>query len=164
MLRKPAGPTLILAALAVIGAPAFVATEAQASDPFIAEIKMFAGNFAPRAYAFCDGQLLAVNSYTALFSLVGATYGGDGRSTFGLPDMRGRTAVHPGTVTGHATVSRGSESGGSVTLTVSNMPSHVHQSILHATSTDGNEEGLGSTMARISALWRSRFSSEVVLG
>ena len=66
------------------------------SEPFIAEIKMFAGSFAPRGYAFCDGQLLPINQNQALFALVGTTYGGDGRTTFGLPDMRGRVPIHPG--------------------------------------------------------------------
>jgi len=65
-------------------------------DPFIAEICMFAGNFAPRGWAFCEGQLLAISSHSALFSLLGTTYGGDGRTTFALPDLRGRTPVHPG--------------------------------------------------------------------
>ena len=65
-------------------------------DPFIAEIMMFGGNFAPRGWALCDGQLLAISQFQALFSLLGTTYGGDGRTTFGLPDLRGRVAMHPG--------------------------------------------------------------------
>jgi microcystin-dependent protein len=67
-----------------------------AQEPLIGEIKMFAGNFAPRGWALCDGQLLAVSQYSALFSILGTNYGGDGRTTFGLPDLRGRTAVHAG--------------------------------------------------------------------
>lgn len=67
------------------------------SDPFIGEIRMFAGTFAPRGWAFCDGQLQAISQNTALFSLLGTTYAGDGRTTFGLPEMRGRIPVHPGT-------------------------------------------------------------------
>lgn len=67
------------------------------SEPFIGEIKMFGGNFAPRGWAFCDGQLLSIASNTALFAILGTTYGGDGRTTFGLPDLRGRFAMHPGT-------------------------------------------------------------------
>jgi len=66
------------------------------SDPFLAEITMFAGNFAPRGWAFCDGQLLPISQYSAVFSLMGTTYGGDGRTTFALPDLRGRVTVHPG--------------------------------------------------------------------
>lgn len=65
-----------------------------AQDPMIGEIKMFAGNFAPRGWAFCDGQLLSVSQNSALFSILGTTYGGDGRTTFALPDLRGRTPVH----------------------------------------------------------------------
>lgn len=66
------------------------------SEPFIAEIRMFGGNFAPRGWAFCEGQLLAIDRNTALFSLLGTTYGGDGRTTFGLPDLRGRVPIQPG--------------------------------------------------------------------
>lgn len=66
------------------------------SDPFVGEIRMFAGNFAPRGWAFCDGQLLAVSQNDDLFSLLGTIYGGDGRTTFGLPDMRGRLPIHAG--------------------------------------------------------------------
>jgi len=65
------------------------------SNPFIAEVVMFSGNFAPRGWAFCDGQLLPIAQNTALFSILGTTYGGDGRSTFGLPDLRGRVPVGP---------------------------------------------------------------------
>ncbi len=67
-----------------------------AQEPFIGEIRMFAGNFAPRGWAFCDGQTLSISQYSALFSLLGTNYGGDGRTTFNLPDLRGRTPVHVG--------------------------------------------------------------------
>ena len=66
------------------------------SESFVGEIRMFAGNFAPRNFAFCDGQLLAVGQNDALFSLFGTIYGGDGRTTFGLPDLRGRVPIHSG--------------------------------------------------------------------
>jgi microcystin-dependent protein len=96
-------------------------------DPFIGEIVLFAGNFAPRAWALCDGQLLAINSHSALFSILGTTYGGDGRTTFALPDLRGRTPVHPGHGPGLSDYDLG-ERGGTerVTLTVGQMPSHSH--------------------------------------
>ncbi len=81
------------------------------AEPFIAEIIMFAGNFAPRGWAFCDGQLLSISSYSALFSLVGTTYGGDGRTTFGLPDLRGRVPVHPGSGPGLTSRTLGEKSG-----------------------------------------------------
>jgi microcystin-dependent protein len=98
-----------------------------AVEPFIAEIMMFAGNFAPRGWALCDGQLLSVSSNAALFSLLGTTYGGDGRTTFALPDLRGRTAIHPGSGPGLSTRRLG-ERGGSetTTLSISQMPAHNH--------------------------------------
>ena len=71
--------------------------QSQAQDTLLGEIKMFAGNFAPRGWAFCEGQLLPISQYSALFSLLGTNYGGDGRTTFGLPDLRGRTPIHHGT-------------------------------------------------------------------
>ena len=73
-----------------------ITSENISSHPFIGEVFMFAGNFAPRGWAFCDGQLLAINQHQALFSILGTTYGGDGRTTFGLPDLRGRVPLHEG--------------------------------------------------------------------
>ena len=87
------------------------------SEPFVAEIRIFAGNFAPRGWAYCNGQLLPISQNTALFSLLGTTYGGDGRSTFGLPDLRGRVPVHPGTGPG-LTQRRLGEKGGAETNTM----------------------------------------------
>ena len=97
------------------------------SEPFIAEIRIFAGNFAPRSWAFCNGQLLPVSQNTALFSLVGTTYGGDGRTTFGLPDLQGRAPMHPGRGPG-LTARRLGERTGAETATVSDaqMASHSH--------------------------------------
>ncbi|WP_428699394.1 phage tail protein [Stappia sp.] len=97
------------------------------SEPFVGEIRMFAGNFAPRGWAFCDGQLLAVSQNDALFSLLGTIYGGDGRTTFGLPDMRGRLPIHAGHGPGLSERRLGAKSGEEkVTLTVNQMPSHGH--------------------------------------
>lgn len=97
------------------------------SEPFVGEIRMFAGNFAPRAWAFCDGQLLAVSQNDALFSLLGTIYGGDGRTTFGLPDMRGRIPVHAGTGPGLSPYRIGQKAGTeNITLTVSQIPPHNH--------------------------------------
>jgi microcystin-dependent protein len=73
----------------------FISLASFAQEGFIGEVKLFAGNFAPRGWAFCDGQLLAISSHTALFSILGTNYGGDGRTTFGLPDLRGRVPVGP---------------------------------------------------------------------
>jgi microcystin-dependent protein len=96
-------------------------------EPFIAQIMMFGGNFAPRGWALCDGQLLAISSNSALFSLLGTTYGGDGRTTFGLPDLRGRVPIHPGTGPGLSPYTLGQKGGvESVTLTENQLPSHRH--------------------------------------
>lgn len=101
-------------------------------DPFIAQIMMFAGNFAPRGWAFCDGQLLAISQNTALFSLLGTTYGGDGRTTFGLPDLRGRAPIHAGHGPGLSSRQLGQKTGTeSNVLNQLQMPSHTH----NATST-----------------------------
>lgn len=96
-------------------------------EPFIGQIMMFAGNFEPRGWAFCDGRLLPISQYTALFSILGTMYGGDGRTTFGLPDLRGRAAVGMGRGPGLSNRTIG-EKGGSetTTLLVSNLPSHEH--------------------------------------
>lgn len=89
------------------------------SDPFIGEIRMFGGNFAPRGWALCDGQLLQISQNDALFSLLGTIYGGDGRTSFGLPDMRGRIPIHADDIR------QGTKSGSEdVTLTLDNIPSH----------------------------------------
>ena len=97
------------------------------ADPFIAEIFMFGGNFAPRNFALCDGQLLPIIQNQALFALVGTTYGGDGRTTFGLPDLRGRVPIHAGSGPGLTPRNLGLKSGQeNVTLTANQMPSHTH--------------------------------------
>lgn len=97
------------------------------SDPFVAEIRIFPFNFAPRGWAFCDGQLLPLSQNTALFSLLGTTYGGDGKSTFALPDLQGRSAIQPGQAQGGSLYDLGQESGTEfVTLLVSEMPLHNH--------------------------------------
>ncbi len=98
------------------------------SEPFVGEIRMFGGNFAPRGWAFCDGQLLAVSQNDALFSLLGTIYGGDGRTTFGLPDMRGRIPLHQGQGPGLSERRLGSKGGEEkVALSVNQLPSHSHR-------------------------------------
>jgi microcystin-dependent protein len=113
------------------------------SEPFVGEVRMFAGNFAPRGWAFCDGQLLAVSQNDALFSLLGTIYGGDGRTTFGLPDLRGRIPIHAGHGPGLSERRLGSKAGAEkVTLTVNQLPSHTHR--LQATqSTADNRQPVG---------------------
>lgn len=99
----------------------------KAQEPFVGEIRMFAGNFAPRGWAFCDGQLLAISSNDALFSLIGTTYGGDGRTTFALPDFRGRLPVQHGQGPGLSNVRLGEKFGQeNVVLNTTNLPAHTH--------------------------------------
>lgn len=97
------------------------------ADPFVAEIRIFPFNFAPRGWAFCDGQLLPLSQNTALFSLLGTTYGGNGKSNFALPDLQGRAPMHPGQGPGLSLHDLG-ETGGSETVTLleSEIPSHSH--------------------------------------
>ncbi|HMZ22582.1 MAG TPA: tail fiber protein, partial [Blastocatellia bacterium] len=97
------------------------------ADPFVAEIRIFPFNFAPRGWAWCDGQLLPIRQNTALFSLLGTTYGGDGKSNFALPDLQGRTPMHPGQGPGLSLHDLG-EIGGSETVSLleSEIPSHSH--------------------------------------
>jgi microcystin-dependent protein len=92
------------------------------AQPYVGEIRMFSGNFAPAGWSFCEGQLLPISEYETLFNLIGTTYGGDGESTFALPDMRGRIPIHQGN--GFVLA----ETGGAeeVTLTVNQIPSHSH--------------------------------------
>lgn len=97
------------------------------SEPFIGDIRMFGGNFAPRGWAFCDGQLLAISQNDALFALLGTTYGGDGQTTFALPDFRGRLPVHPGSGPGLTPRFQGEKGGTeSVSLTANQLGSHDH--------------------------------------
>ena len=140
----PTKRKFLLAALILVVTPLFASTSAQASDPFIAEIVMFGGNFAPRGWAFCDGQLLSISSNQALFSLVGTIYGGDGRTTFGLPDLRGRVPLGPRQGAGLSNCALGQRGGAeSVALTIAQMPSHTHTATVtvRATSSNGNQTG-----------------------
>ena len=97
------------------------------ADPFVAEIRIFPFNFAPKGWAWCDGQLLPLSQNTALFSLLGTTYGGNGKSNFALPDLQGRAPMHPGQGPGLSLHDLG-ETGGSETVTLleSEIPSHSH--------------------------------------
>lgn len=96
-------------------------------EPMIGEIRMFAGNFAPRGWAFCNGQLLNITQYPALYSILGTVYGGDGRTDFALPDLRGRVSVHPGQGDGLTSRSLGAKGGTeSVVLNNSEIPAHNH--------------------------------------
>lgn len=96
------------------------------AQPYVGELRMFAGNFAPAGWMFCEGQLLPISENETLFQLIGTTYGGDGESTFALPDLRGRVPVHMGTLQGETY--QLAETGGveTVTLTTNQMPIHTH--------------------------------------
>jgi len=102
------------------------------ATPTLGEIRMFGGNFAPRSWALCEGQLLPIASNQALFSLLGTIYGGDGRTTFALPDLRGRMPIGPGNGPGLSSYREGAKGGvESVKMTIANMPNHTHA---HATT------------------------------
>lgn len=97
------------------------------SEPFLAEVRMVGFSFAPRGWAFCDGQILPISQNQSLFSLLGTTYGGDGRTSFALPDLRGRTPTHVGSSDGGASHPLGQKSGEEThTLSVAEMPQHRH--------------------------------------
>lgn len=122
-------------------------------EPLIGQIMMFAGNFEPRGWAFCNGQLLAISQNSALFSILGTTYGGDGRTTFALPDLRGRCPIHPGTGPGLTHRSLG-QLGGTEnnTLNVTQLPAHDHQASGHvnASNTTGNTNSPAGTSFAVS--------------
>jgi len=128
------------------------ANGAMFGDPFLGSIVMFAGNFAPRGWALCDGQLLPISQYSALFSILGTTYGGDGRTTFALPDLRGRVSIHPGNGPGLPSYRLGERGGASaVTLTEAQMPSHNHAVVPGARNGAGDETNpVGGFMASAS--------------
>ena len=112
------------------------------SEPFLAEIKIVGFNFAPRGYAFCDGQILPINQNQSLYSLLGTTYGGDGRVAFALPDLRGRTPIHTGT-TNRLGTKAGTEA---LALSVQELPVHTHQASA-ATGDATLEDPAGNTWA-----------------
>jgi microcystin-dependent protein len=118
------------------------------SEPFIAEVRIFAGNFAPRGWAFCDGQLLPIAQNTALFSLIGTTYGGDGRTTTALPNLQGRAPMHPGRGPGLTSRRLGERLGvETVTLSESQLPSHTHGVNSFGTpdsATPAGDKGIGA--------------------
>jgi microcystin-dependent protein len=114
------------------------------AQPYVGEIRIFAGNFAPAGWMFCEGQLLPISENETLFQLIGTTYGGDGQSTFALPDLRGRLPMHQGNGFTLA------ETGGTeeVTITVNTMPSHTH-TMLGSTNTASSNSTSGNAFSRI---------------
>src|SRR5712691_5777308 len=108
------------------------------AEPFLSEIRIFSFNYAPKGWALCNGQLLPINQNQALFSLLGTTFGGDGRVNFALPDLRARAPIHVGS--GHTLGERGGEQ--SHTLSIAEMSEHTH--IVSATNVDANRSALAS--------------------
>ena len=127
------------------------------AEPFLSEIRIFGFNFPPKTWAFCNGQFLPINQNQALFSLLGTTYGGNGQTTFALPNLRGRAAIHTGN--GHTL---GEAAGASaVTITQQTMPQHLH--FLQGTSTDANSAVLtGAVPGRLGATIYSNNVSSLV--
>jgi len=117
-------------------------------DPLIGEVRFVGFNFAPRGWAMCNGQLLQISQNTALFSILGTTYGGDGRTTFGLPDMRGRTPIHPGHGPGLSSYQLGQKSGSELTvLNSTQLPSHSH-TVKGVSTSARTTDSTGNAMAR----------------
>jgi microcystin-dependent protein len=121
------------------------------AEPFLSEIRMMSFNFAPRGWALCNGQLLPINQNQALFSLLGTTYGGDGRVNFALPDLRGRTPIHMGS--GHTLGERGGEP--AHTLAISELPEHTH--VAQATTAQADQNTNSAAPSRMPA--QSNFST-----
>lgn len=136
-------------------------------DPFIGTIHMFGGNFAPRGYAFCNGQLLQIAQNTALFSILGTTYGGDGRTTFGLPDLRGRVPVHAGSGPGLSRISLGEKGGNASTiLNMNNLPAHAHDVALKCNTNAGSSndpEGNAPTASGANLIYGDQNPREFML-
>lgn len=133
------------------------------SDPFIGEIRIFAGSFAPRDYAFCDGSTVPLDQNQSLFAILGTTYGGDGRTTVGLPDLQGKAAMHAGTGPG-LTRRRMGEHGGAadVTLSTNNLPSHDHVLNAHDVGLTRNTEASpADSIVRAVTLYASGSSNTV---
>jgi microcystin-dependent protein len=136
-------------------------------DPFVAEIRIFPFNFAPKGWAFCDGQILPLSQNTALFSLLGTTYGGDGKSNFALPNMQGNAPMHPGQGPGLSLHDLG-ETGGSETVTLleSEIPSHSHTlraDILDIADTNVVSPNASFALSSGGTLYQNSSSSNVFL-
>lgn len=130
-------------------------------EPYIGQIQSFGFNFPPSGWAFCDGQIMSIAQNTALFSLLGTVYGGNGQTTFALPDLRGRSMVHPGQGPGLSLIQQG-EVGGveNITMLVSNMPPHVHGVSVSVNTANGEESVPTGKIASKAAA----FSEDVAAG
>lgn len=125
------------------------------AQPYVGEIRMFAGNFAPAGWMFCEGQLLPISEYETLFNLIGTTYGGDGESTFALPDLRGRIPIHQGN--GFVLA----ETGGAeeITLTVNQIPAHSHPA-LGSTNTGTGTAPLNNVLSNLVSATNSAYGTD----
>ena len=131
------------------------------SDPFIAEVRIMACNFAPRGWAFCDGQLLPISQNTALFSLIGTTYGGDGRTTTALPNLVDRMPMHPGNGPGLTPRRLGERVGvNAVTLTEAQIPSHTHQ-VMGNKGTANHPEPNGQELAKGNTIFSNSLAAPI---
>jgi microcystin-dependent protein len=130
-------------------------------EGMIGEIRMFGGNFAPRSWALCDGQLLPISQNSALFSILGTTYGGDGRTTFALPDLRGRVSMHPGNGPGLSGRRLGDKNGSETnTLNANQMPSHGHGLTFFAPVATGDTSTDSQSSASDSGFTKATLGSE----
>ena len=128
-------------------------------DPMLGQVILFAGNFAPRGWALCQGQLLPISQNSALFSILGTMYGGDGRTTFGLPDLRGRTPIGPGNGPGLPNYRDGVKGGSPTnTMTFSEMPPHTHAAVLRAKNSGG--DGTSPNGTSLAETSEDNYSSE----
>jgi len=137
-----------------------------AQDDFMGEVRLFPYNFEPRGWAKCEGQLLLIAQNTALFALLGTTYGGDGRTTFALPDLRNRMAVQPGQGSGLSLVQLGQTDGSSVnvTLTPANLPAHTHSADIKVSSGIGTSSVPSSSSSLAAAVQLANGASRPVTG
>jgi len=138
------------------------------TQPFLGEIKMFAGNFAPRTYAVCNGQILSIQQNTALFSLLGTTYGGNGTTNFALPNLQGRVPVHQGTGTGLSEHVMGEQGGvEDVTLNASTMAAHTHtlkgRPVSGTTTTPGANTALAKPTPATNLAYKTSASNLVLM-
>lgn len=131
-------------------------------EPFLGQIQAFGFNFPPQGWLFCDGQIVSIQQNTALFSLLGTTYGGNGVQTFALPDLRGRTMVHPGQGPGLSPIFQGQVGGTeNVTLLVTNMPAHTHTTSIAVNAATGEENSPANSKI---AATPNGFSEDVTAG
>lgn len=139
-------------------------------EGYIGEVRLFGGNFAPRGWAFCQGQTLSISTYDALFSLIGTIYGGDGRTSFQLPDLQSRVAIGPGQANSNTVNTQLGNKGGfeQHTMTVSEMPSHTHTASANAfipAYSDGGETGSpsGNTLAALPGAFSTEPADSTIL-